>query len=198
MQYYPANGLGRSFTSPVTSIDQFVGHPQKNLPYNYSTANWVIERARQDLENPVLGDSFLKGDSLPAYSRFKFNLGRERPYSVVVNNRTTCIQGEQPDGKFCSQCTPHPYDMRSYAPYVAPQPYGERLAPTPMPVLPPYGDESQAFASRAGLRAADPCLTPPNQRTRDQGIDCNCAKHGGVRTYGGVFSNAVCNDGTVV
>lgn len=154
--FYATNELGGSITTAqiADNPNQFVDHYAKNLPHNYSTANWVIERARQDLENPVLGDSFLKGDSLPPYSRFKFNLGRERPYSVVVNNRTTCIQNPPIDGKFCSQCTPHPYDMRTYAPYVAPQPHGERMMPTPQPVLdqpltevPPYGDDTQSFVA---------------------------------------------------
>ncbi len=134
--YYLTNPFGGSVAPPAAPEEnQFVGHSRKNLPHSYATANWVIERARQDLENPVLGDSFLKGDALPSYSLFRFNLGRDSPYPVVVNNRTSCIQGEQPDSQFCSQCTPHPYDVRSYAPYVAPQPYGEKRMPTPQPVL---------------------------------------------------------------
>jgi len=171
--YCLTNSLGRSVEPPITGTEnQFVGHQAKNLPYNYATANWVIERSREDLENPVLGDSFLKGDSLPSYSLFKFNLGRERPYSVVVNNRTECLQGSPIDGKFCNQCTPHPYDMRTYAPYVAPQPHGERMMPTPQPVLdqplvdePPYSNDFAPFVAsqpvagsrRAGMRSGKAC-----------------------------------------
>lgn len=157
--YYASNMLGRSVNpSARVQLNQFANPRTKNLPTNYSTANWIIERERQDFENPVIGDSFLKGDALPAQARFKFNLGRERPYSVVVNNRTSCIQNPPIDNMFCTQCAPHPYDVREYAPYVAPQPGGEAYIPTPMPVYPqpqfggpPYGgDELVPMALRAG------------------------------------------------
>lgn len=152
--YYATNELGGPITSPSTGADnQFVDHPSKNLPLNYSVANWVIDKARRDFENPAVGDSFLTDQSLSAYTRFKFNRGREGPYSVVVNNRTRCVQGSTYDKTFCTQCTPHAYDARSYAPYITPQPNGEPVDSAPLPFLaqpltsnPPYGGSYKYYA----------------------------------------------------
>ena len=80
------------------------------IPQNFASANWIINKARED------------GIQLPQKSLFRFNLGRPRPWSVNVNARSQCTMHGNPDLHippslwYRPGCGPNPYTPERYAP----------------------------------------------------------------------------------
>jgi len=93
--------------------DPFVPHRApgyKTIPQNGASANWIIMKARED------------GIKLPSKSLFRFNLGRQNPWPVVVNARSQCTLHGNPDLHIPPSlwsrpgCGPNPYVPERYAP----------------------------------------------------------------------------------